>query len=290
LAFALLAGCGGSTPIGAPRSTIDAGDAPPNHQTFNYTGAEQSFKVPASVRSIHVDVRGGAGAGDYSSDYGGRGGRGGRVMATIPVQPGHTLYVFVGGEGSNDKGGFNGGGDGGSGLDCYYGWGGGGASDVRENGDVLGDRVLVAGGGGGLGSNFNGYKPAGGVGGGQKGGDGNGQASGGGGGGGAGTQKKGGAGGSPGGPFHPGHHGKSGAPGMGGSGGLCGHTHYAGGSGGGGGGGYFGGGGGGGGAYLSAGGGAGGGSGYVEPAAIKSRMWRGWKTSNGNGLVVFSWQ
>jgi phospholipase C len=36
--------------------------------------------------------------------------------------------------------------------------------------------------------------------------------------------------------------------------------------------------------------GGGGGSYYVEPDAIKFRMWRGWKNAIGNGLVVFSWQ
>ena len=39
----------------------------------------------------------------------------------------------------------------------------------------------------------------------------------------------------------------------------------------------------------SEGGGGGGGSSYVEPGAIKSRMWTGWK-AKGDGLVVFRWQ
>jgi hypothetical protein len=43
------------------------------------------------------------------------------------------------------------------------------------------------------------------------------------------------------------------------------------------------------GSYIgSQGAGGGGGSSYVEPSAIKSRMWSAWK-SNGDGLVVFSW-
>jgi hypothetical protein len=37
-------------------------------------------------------------------------------------------------------------------------------------------------------------------------------------------------------------------------------------------------------------GGGGGGAYYVEPDAIKFRMWKGWKNAIGNGLVVCSWQ
>ncbi|MGB8966112.1 MAG: glycine-rich protein [Candidatus Cybelea sp.] len=286
-ATALLAGCGGSPPptIALGVST-DNGDALRYHKTFHYTGAAQSFKVPAGVTSINVDVRGAAGAGYYVSYHGGRGGR---VMATIAVHPGRTFHVFVGGEGSKDKGGFNGGGNGGANASCDYGWGGGGASDVRVGGDMLPDRILVAGGGGGSGTNFNGSGPSGGSGGGKTGGNGTSPSSGGGGGGG--NQHKGGRGGDGGaeGRGH-GYHGTSGQLGVGGIGGVCGHSHYSGGSGGGGGGGYFGGGRGGGGHYLNAGGGAGGGSGYIESKAIKPRMWRVWETANGNGLVVFSWQ
>lgn len=224
----LLAGCGSQLPMGASRATYDTGDALPKQETFYYTGAEQTFRVPSGVTSIDVDIRGAAGAG-YSSTYGG-GGRGGRVMATIVVYPGRLLYVFVGGEGSNDKGGFNGGGNGGTdSAFCDYGWGGGGASDVREKGDALADRILVAGGGGG-GAFFyyDGYASKGGSGGGKTGGDGTSLPSGGGGGGGGGP--------------------------------------------------------------LGAAAGGGGGSGYAESTAIKSRMWRGWKTATGNGVVVFSWQ
>jgi Glycine rich protein len=51
---------------------------------------------------------------------------------------------------TSGAGGFNGGGNGGTGISGDYanGTGGGGASDVLEGGDALADRVLVAGGGG----------------------------------------------------------------------------------------------------------------------------------------------
>src|ERR1700729_4187663 len=174
---ALLAGCGGSQPpIGAtaamPQSYAIYGTKAARYKTFNYTGAEQSFKVPAGVTLIDVDARGAAGTG-HKPGYVGSPGNGGRVMATIPVQPGQTLDVFVGGKGSGETGGFNGGGNGGGGGNaCSYGSGGGGASDVRQDGDTLPDRILVAGGGGGVGSNPGSGAVNGGGGGGKKGGSG----------------------------------------------------------------------------------------------------------------------
>jgi len=56
-----------------------------------------------------------------------------------------------------------------------------------------------------------------------------------------------------------------------------------------------GGGGGGGGAgyaslYGGCGGGGGGGSSFAEPSARAVRMWPGWHSATGDGLVVFSWQ
>ena len=137
-------------------------DALPHHHTFRFTGAKETFKVPSGVNSITVDVHGAAGAPyPYGFRYYHKGhGRGGRVHATIRVSPGETLYVFVGGKGSATPGsgggtGFNGGAAGGlypycqrSGNNCY-GYGGGGASDIRKGGDLLADRIVVAGGGGG---------------------------------------------------------------------------------------------------------------------------------------------
>lgn len=61
----MLSGCGGAQPpIGAP-GTIPSNVAPdtlPYHKTFDYTGAKQSFKVPAGVKSIAVVALGAAGA------------------------------------------------------------------------------------------------------------------------------------------------------------------------------------------------------------------------------------
>ena len=108
---AFLAGCGGSQlPIGAPGAVAQnyaINSTAAHDKTFEYTGAEQSFKVPAGVTSIEVDALGAAGAG-HQKGYIGIPGHGGRVKATIPVKPGQTLRIFVGGSGSYPSRGFNG--------------------------------------------------------------------------------------------------------------------------------------------------------------------------------------
>ena len=184
LAVALLTGCGtGLGGVGVPNESAIQ-DAKGGQQTFSFTGAEQKFTVPSGVKSVKVDASGAAGAGIKLKKLG----RGGRVTANIPVTQGEILYVFVGGQGTTASGGFNGGAAGGSsGGDA-----GGGASDLREGGTGLSNRIIVAGGGGGEGV----AKPnGGGLGGGLVGGAGQGNGKPGGGGGGGGTQTQGGAGG-----------------------------------------------------------------------------------------------
>jgi hypothetical protein len=290
---ALLFACGGENPNGSsalPASAIP--DALDHHKTFEYTGAKQSFKVPAGVTSITVVALGAAGswsAGGCDSRFHGRE-RGGRVFAVIPVTPSQRLTVYVGG-----SRGFNGGGEAGA----YY--SGGGASDVRVSSGGLRDRVIVAGGGGGEGggddiSDFT-FFGCGGGGGGLAGGNGqigqgkdcaSGLA------GSGGTQNAGGAGGQGGSCSNSackGNPGSNGSLGVGGAGGESTSSDDAGG--GGGGGGYFGGGGGGSacdGTDYNGGGGGGGGSSYAENSATQVRMWQNFTEARGNGLVVFSWQ
>ena len=217
--------------------------------TFNFTGAEQSFAVPAGVFSVDVTAIGGHGA-DRS---GVTGGRGASVSGTLPVRPGQVLYVEVGGSGAdatpNGVGGFNGGvggfnGGGAGGSLANGGGGGGGASDVRTvpmgaGATSLNSRAIVAGAGGGGGQ--------------QAGGDAGSDGASGTAGGEAGTQT---GGGSAGGTGNPGTAGTLGAGGTGGR------------SGGGGGGGLFG--GGGGGAAGGLDGGGGGGSSLVPAGGTSS--------------------
>lgn len=300
---AVLAACGGQASNGVVPATA-VPNTFPYHKTFNYTGEAQDFKVPAGVRQLRVIVLGAHGAVGSSDDD--HVALGGRVSALIPVTPGERLAVYVGGNASGQNGGFNGGADGGAARYGTYGYGGGGASDVREYPGSLSTRVVVAGGGGGAGGAvWFGYPAAdGGKGGGLIGGAGGsnsyyGEGSDGGGGG---TQNAGGSGGSGGrGSYYYGGAGSAGSLGLGGDGGGKRSSryggYYAGAGGGGGGGGYYGGGGGGAGGsgatssgYFEKGGGGGGGSSYAEQKATDVHFWRGWEKSAHNGLVVFSWQ
>ena len=223
-----------------------------NTVNFGYTGAEQTFTVPAGVTTIDVLAVGGSG-GSAGGTGGGAGGTGAQASAALPVIPGQTLYVEVGSNGQDASptaslGGFNGGGNAGD-----QGGGGGGASDVRFHPRPAGDspfslnsRLIVAAGGGGGGA---GTGATGGVGGaaGSGGSDGSGGATGGA----PGSETGGGAGCGG---------GCSGLLGRGGSGSVG----LAGSGGGGGGGGYYGGAGGMSNA-TNAGGGGGGGSSLLPP-------------------------
>jgi hypothetical protein len=319
VAAVILAGCGGlQPPIGATGAMAN-GSYPALHnkhsQMFSFTGAKQTFIVPTGVTQITVVARGASGPyGAVSGSCIVTSGLGGLVKATIPVTPGETLAVFVGGEGAlgaacygeygRGRGGFNGGGNGGRSSYSDNGDGGGGASDVRQNGSALSNRILVAGGGGGQGGYDLGNNGVGGAGGGRRGGAGSiggfghcpvsqvGE------GGGGGTQQRGGAGGE-GAPYYggyeagrPGHHGVVGAGGRGGRGGQSLHYYRTpGGGGGGGGGGYYGGGGGGGGGGGEdgcPGGGGGGGSAYIEAGATNLKDKRG-AAPPGNGQITISW-
>jgi hypothetical protein len=155
VATMLLSGCDGSTvPLRANNNRATNSGPLDGNQTFDYTGKEQTFAVPAGVKQLTVSARGGQGAGSSDPPSYGPGGFPGRVYAVISVRPGDKLYVFVGGSGAH--GGFNGGGSAGtSGFGSGTGNPGGGASDVRMGGDALKDRIIVAAGGGGAGAAYN---------------------------------------------------------------------------------------------------------------------------------------
>ena len=101
---------------------------------FNYSGAQQNFTVPSGVTQLTVEAYGAAAPGA----------RGGYVQATVPVTPGESLAIYVGGVGTGGvlgggggAGGFNGGGQGGAAGGTHRGLsgaGGAGASDVRQGG------------------------------------------------------------------------------------------------------------------------------------------------------------
>ena len=98
-------------------------------QNFIYTGAQQTWVVPAGITTVQMECWGaGTSAG---------GAKGGYAKGTISVTEGSTLYIYIGGtNGYNGGGADNGGG-------C-----GGGATDIRRGGTALSNRIIVAGGAG----------------------------------------------------------------------------------------------------------------------------------------------
>jgi hypothetical protein len=126
----MLAGCGGSQPpIGTPGAATHVQQAHSHRLIFNYTGSEQTFKVPTDVTLIKVVARGAGGGGTLNS-YDQEGGSGGRVLAEPPVTPGESLAIFVGGTADVTSGGYNGGGNGSFLSTDVSSYGGGGATDI----------------------------------------------------------------------------------------------------------------------------------------------------------------
>ena len=130
--------CGGCGLVGRGGVAVPAGGQTGEvSQPFEFSGEPEDYVVPAGVCSVTVDAFGAEG-GDYlGQETPTVGGLGGRVTATIPVTPGETLIVRVGGRGTDSDipngaiveadgdvsaadvtiavfgpGGFNGGGDG----------------------------------------------------------------------------------------------------------------------------------------------------------------------------------
>jgi len=256
---------------------------------FSYTGALQTFVVPAGVTSINVEGVGAAG-GLGSSVNNGAGGKGGRLIANLNTTPGETLYIQIGGKGksgsrynSTGQGGYNGGGN----SPTAGGGGGGGATDIRRGSDDLSNRIFVVGGGGGGGEQgANSTVPGGdgGNGGGETGGNGSNAPIGAGRLGYGGTQISGGAAGIPSGFTDDATPGQLGIGGNGGR--YWGINAKK--VGGGGGGGYYGGGGGTNG-KDGGGGGGGGGSSYSITETITTNT-QGDASATGDGSIVLSYE
>jgi len=129
---------------------------------FFFTGATQSWVVPSNVRYVYAKLWGAGGAGGTVGGwvYGSHGGGGGHTRGLIPVTPGETLTILVGGGGAVNQGANITFGFGGGCLvnaDNRYGGGGGGGTFIFRNYSPTtpkpeGTPLLVAGGGGGGGS------------------------------------------------------------------------------------------------------------------------------------------
>jgi hypothetical protein len=237
--------------------------------TYSYTGANQTFVVPAGVNWIFVKLWGGGGgagrAGGWS--YGADAGGGGHTRGLFAVTPGDTIIMVIGRGGTTVNGttqSYGGGGTNGSGSDnSYAGHGGGYCGMFSSNSVSQATALAIAGGGGGGGSSRAWFGNYGGAGGGligQRGSspyDAKYTA-----GGNPGTQSAGGA-------ATSGYTNNSGAGSA-----LLGGTGAGGSYGGGGGGGYFG---GGGGAYSEQNtmGGGGGGSGFVKSTGLLTGTYTG---------------
>ncbi len=127
--------------------------------TFDYTGDVQTYTVPLGVTTIQIDAYGAQGQAITDEEYDeSTGGLGGFATGVLTVTPGEVLNIYVGGTGTEDVAGYNGGALGGVGTPSTGDGGragsGGGASDVRQSGATLSDRVIVAGGGGGGGRDY----------------------------------------------------------------------------------------------------------------------------------------
>lgn len=228
--------------------------------TYSPTGAAQTFTWPAGVLSCTVDVLGAAGQSAAATGYGGR------AQGTITKSGESTLAIYVG----TTVTGWNGGGT----RSGVY---AGGASDIRQGGTALANRIIIAGGGGAW-SLFDEYAFSGGAGGGSDGdaGQDGGTSSPGGGA----SSSAGGAAGS-----NVSGYGTAPTAGSSGQGGNGGTGTMPGGSGGGG---YYGGGGGGGDSFGgSMGSGGGGGSGYIGGVTSAS-MTTGYNSAYGVIYITYT--
>jgi len=113
---------------------------------FSFTGEAQIFTVPACVSSITMKAFGAQGANGGGTD-GGIGGKGAFLKGTLSVNAGDQFTITVGGTGTGNIAGFNGGGAGGNAGPNGRGGGGGGATVINSAG--VGDLLIAGGGGGG---------------------------------------------------------------------------------------------------------------------------------------------
>ena len=124
---------------------VFAAPASATTETFNHTGAAQTWTVPAGVTERDLrPLRGAGWRSRVASRRASAAGRRRRSRSPPATRSRSTSAVRE----LAAYGGFNGGGDGAPSA-RNLGGGGGGASDIRIGGTTLADRVLVAGGGGG---------------------------------------------------------------------------------------------------------------------------------------------
>jgi len=120
---------------------------PSSPTTFSYTGADQTYTVPAGVTRIRVKVWGGGGMHYFGSGAFG----GGFSYGELAVSPGDTIKVMVGSAGRQSTSvlgaQYGGGGAGGTGTSTKV--TGAGLSGVFDTTVSFANALLIAGGAGG---------------------------------------------------------------------------------------------------------------------------------------------
>lgn len=111
-------------------------------EEYTYTGEVKEFEAPFNGK-YQLEVYGAEGGYRGYSKYSGKGGY---AIGTVYLEKGTKLFIYVGGNGTTNKG-YNGGGK--ATCGSVY---GGGATDIRIGDDDLYARVIVAGGGGSVGA------------------------------------------------------------------------------------------------------------------------------------------
>ena len=122
---------------------------------YTYTGADDSFTVPAGVTSVAVKLWGAGGGGSQPGgpgSFNAGGGGGGFTTATVGVTSGATLSIMVGEQGhSSGSATYGGGAAGGAGYNAYSSGGSGGGMSAVFSDSTDATPLLIAGGGGGSG-------------------------------------------------------------------------------------------------------------------------------------------
>ena len=113
-----------------------------NQTVFQYTGALQTYTIPAGIYSLNVSMWGAGGGGGGTLT----GGAGAYISGTLAVIPGQVFTILVGQGGHVTTQSYGGGGKGGTYDSGTWGGGGGGRSAILLGASEL---VTVGGGGGG---------------------------------------------------------------------------------------------------------------------------------------------
>ncbi|MFI3307494.1 MAG: glycine rich domain-containing protein [Mycoplasmatota bacterium] len=119
----------------------------------DYIGTEYVFEYSGDYQLFVVPMSGYYNLEAWGAQGGGNGGYGSYVAGTIHLAKDEKIYIYVGSQGVNGTGGYNGGGD-----VINNSYAGGGATDFRLEGGEwdsdtsLSSRILVAGAGGGYGA------------------------------------------------------------------------------------------------------------------------------------------